>query len=418
MQDKIIQVEGLSKIYRLGKIGTGSLRQDLHWWWQRTVLNKTNDFFNESLGHNDSNYIWALKNINFDVKEGETVGIIGKNGAGKSTLLKIMSRIIKPSSGSIKGRGKISSLLEIGTGFHGELTGRENIFISGYMLGMNKKEIQAKFDEIVEFSGVEKFLDTPVKRYSSGMYVRLAFSVAAHLEPDILIVDEVLAVGDVEFQKKCLGKMKDASKQNGRTVLFVSHNMQAVNQLCTRAIWLQQGNVLMDDIAQKVVNAYLDESRSTIMLQEWPDIASAPGNDQLKILKVELIPQFLSTQEAIDIRTPLLVSFKFLNALVEDKLVAELLLFTSSGDCIFAITSKPAFYKSGVVEGQLKVPGNFLNDGSYYFSLAFFRSDKITVGYFEEVLHFSVNDYADERDWYVKWWGYVRPDFPLALTNL
>ncbi len=413
---KMIEVESLSKIYRLGKIGTGSLRQDLHGWWQKNILKKQSNFF-QGIGVDGVDYIRALHDVSFSINEGDTCGIIGRNGAGKSTLLKILSRIVKPSSGSISGRGRVSSLLEIGTGFHSELTGKENIFISGYMLGMNKREIRAKYDEIVAFSGVEKFLDTPVKRYSSGMYVRLAFSVAAHLEPDILIVDEVLAVGDVEFQKKCLGKMKDASRERGRTVLFVSHNMQAVNQLCNRSLWLEKGELVMDGNSAQVINAYLAENSRHVLHQEWKDIDTAPGNDQLRVLKVELVPHYLQGQDVIDIRTPLSVHFSFLNRLTEDKLVAELLLFNVSGECIFAITSRPAYYENGIIQGCLEVPGNFLNDGSYYFTLAFFRSNKVTVGYFDEVLHFSVNDYADDRDWYVKWWGHVRPDFPLTLKQ-
>jgi lipopolysaccharide transport system ATP-binding protein len=237
MSEVIIRVDDVSKLYRLGTIGTGHLRQDLNRWWQQKVLGKEDKFFKPGLGNNkedNADYLWALKNVSFDVHEGDVYGIIGRNGSGKSTLLKILSRIIRPTSGVVRGRGKVNSLLEIGTGFHPELSGRENIYISGHMLGMSKWEIKKKYDEIVDFSGVEKFLDTPVKRYSSGMYVRLAFAIAAHMEPDILIVDEVLAVGDSEFQKKCMGKMKDVSHDKGRTIIFVSHSMHAVNMLAER----------------------------------------------------------------------------------------------------------------------------------------------------------------------------------------
>jgi lipopolysaccharide transport system ATP-binding protein len=244
MPETIIQAENISKLYRLGTIGTGSLRRDFTRWWQSQVLKKEDPFF---LSGNNSefnkNYLWALKKVSFEIKEGETWGIIGHNGAGKSTFLKILSRIIRPTEGIIRGTGKVSSLLEVGTGFHHELTGRENIFISGYMLGMKKREIVEKFDQIVEFSGIESFLDTPVKRYSSGMYVRLAFSVAAHLDPDILIVDEVLAVGDADFQKRCMGKMRDISNTVGRTIIFVSHNLQAIANLCDNALWLDKGKI-------------------------------------------------------------------------------------------------------------------------------------------------------------------------------
>lgn len=243
----VIKVENISKQYRLGDVGTGALSHDLKRWWYKArgkedpylQVGETND--RSSKGN--SEYVWALKDINFEVKAGEVLGIIGRNGAGKSTLLKILSKTTTPTTGNIKVRGRIASLLEVGTGFHPELTGRENIYLNGAILGMTKREIQKKFDEIVDFSGVERYIDTPVKRYSSGMYVRLAFAVAAHLEPEILIVDEVLAVGDAEFQKKCLGKMKDVSVNEGRTVLFVSHNMAAVQSLCTDALVLNNGMV-------------------------------------------------------------------------------------------------------------------------------------------------------------------------------
>ncbi|MBK7099096.1 MAG: ABC transporter ATP-binding protein [Sphingobacteriales bacterium] len=256
MSDIAIKIENLSKLYRLGEIGTGTLSHDLNRWFAKfkgkddpfAKISRINHHKNNKISENE---IWALKDINFEVKKGEVLGIIGKNGAGKSTLLKILSKITKPTSGEIKLNGKIASLLEVGTGFHQEMTGRENIFLNGAILGMTKAEIKRKFDEIVDFSGVEKFIDTPVKRYSSGMYVRLAFAVAAHLEPDILIVDEVLAVGDAEFQKKCIGKMKDVSEQEGRTVLFVSHNMSAIQNLCKNALLLNQGSVEMKSLPPK-----------------------------------------------------------------------------------------------------------------------------------------------------------------------
>src|SRR5665213_1240239 len=242
MSDTVIKVENLSKQYRLGNVGTGTISHDLNRFWHRMRGNE--DPYLKIGEENDrsvkgkSEYVWALKDINFEVNQGEVLGIIGRNGAGKSTLLKILSRTTSPTTGSIKIKGRVASLLEVGTGFHPELTGRENIFLNGAILGMHKTDIQQNFDEIVDFSGVERYIDTPVKRYSSGMYVRLAFAVAAYLKPDILIVDEVLAVGDAEFQKKALGKMKDVSKEGGRTVLFVSHNMEAILNLCSQSILL------------------------------------------------------------------------------------------------------------------------------------------------------------------------------------
>jgi len=259
MSETVIKVENLSKQYRLGLVGTGTLSHDLNRWWAK-VRGKEDPFFkvgevNVSDEKGISEYVWALKDINFEVKQGEVLGIIGKNGAGKSTLLKILSRVTGPTTGTAKVKGRIASLLEVGTGFHPELTGRENIFLNGAILGMTKPEIKSKFDEIVTFSGVERYIDTPVKRYSSGMYVRLAFAVAAHLEPEILVVDEVLAVGDAEFQKKCLGKMKDVAGE-GRTVLFVSHNMGAVSNLCSRTILLKEGNIIANGITDEVINEY------------------------------------------------------------------------------------------------------------------------------------------------------------------
>jgi lipopolysaccharide transport system ATP-binding protein len=255
-----IQVEKLSKIYRLGEIGTGTLSHDLQRWWAG-VRGKEDPFLkigetNKRDSKGNSQVVYSLRDISFSIEEGRTVGIIGRNGAGKSTLLKILSRVTAPTSGSVKIKGRIASLLEVGTGFHPEFTGRENIFLNGAILGMRKKEIARKLDEIVQFSGVERYIDTPVKRYSSGMYVRLAFAVAAHLESEILIVDEVLAVGDAEFQKKCLGRMGEVSKGEGRTVLFVSHNMSAVTQLCQDGILLNNGQVELSGNAANVIQQY------------------------------------------------------------------------------------------------------------------------------------------------------------------
>jgi lipopolysaccharide transport system ATP-binding protein len=266
MSEIVVKVENLSKQYRLGEIGTGSFANDLNRLWSK-FLNKQiiDEMDNENLANKSrgrDGYVWALKDINFSVNHGDTVGIIGRNGAGKSTLLKILSRTTSPTVGKIKIRGKISSLLEVGTGFHPDLTGRDNIYLNGAINGMRKKEITAKFDEIVDFAGVEKYIDTPVKRYSSGMYVRLAFAVAAHLDPDILIVDEVLAVGDSDFQKKCLGKMKDVSDREGRTVLFVSHNMVAIQNLCSKGIFIKNGGILTQGPIETVIRSYNNEVNS------------------------------------------------------------------------------------------------------------------------------------------------------------
>ena len=265
MSNIAIEFNNVGKMYRLGRVGTGTLSHDLNRWWTMNVLRKEDPFLkigetNDRSKKGHSDYVWALRDITFKVEQGDVVGIIGKNGAGKSTLLKLLSRITSPSTGSIRYQGRIASLLEVGTGFHPEMTGRENIYMNGSIMGMTKKEITRKLDEIVDFAGVERYLDTPVKRYSSGMTVRLGFAVAAFLEPEILVVDEVLTVGDAEFQKKAIGKMQDVSKGEGRTVLFVSHNMAAVKNLCTRGVVLENGTLAFDGTTDEAVNYYLNNN--------------------------------------------------------------------------------------------------------------------------------------------------------------
>ena len=279
MTEIAVRVDGLSKQYRIGaRQGTSGTLRDQMVSNLKSLFGRNGD---KSSASNDkeSNSIWALKDVSFEVKQGEVLGIIGRNGAGKSTLLKMLSRITEPTSGRIEINGRVSSLLEVGTGFHGELTGRENVYLNGTILGMKRGEIAKKFDEIVAFAGVEQFIDTPVKHYSSGMYLRLAFAVAAHLEPEILIVDEVLAVGDADFQKKCLGKMSSVADQ-GRTIFFVSHNMPAITRLCNRVIYLDEGKLRLDGTAHDVVKAYLHSGLGTMCSREWPDPVRAPqGGD-------------------------------------------------------------------------------------------------------------------------------------------
>lgn len=267
MSNIAIKVENIGKQYRLGKVGTGTIAHDLNRWWH--LLRGREDPYlkigeeNDRTSRGETEYVWALRNIDFEIRQGEAVGIIGRNGAGKSTLLKILSRTTAPSTGSLRLKGRVASLLEVGTGFHPELSGRENIYLNGAILGMSRREITRKFDEIVDFSGVERYVDTPVKRYSSGMYVRLAFAVAAHLESEILIVDEVLAVGDAEFQKKCLGKMGDVSRGEGRTILFVSHNMTAVKNLCKTGLMLHQGNIKYYGPSDEAIANYYASTRTS-----------------------------------------------------------------------------------------------------------------------------------------------------------
>jgi len=301
MNNIILKAENINKQYRLGIVGTGTISHDLTRWWHR-IRGKEDPYSKVGVVNDRSavakdDYVWALKEINFEVQQGEVLGIIGKNGAGKSTLLKILSRVTSPTDGEIKTKGRIASLLEVGTGFHPELTGRENIYLNGAILGMTKSEIKNKEQEIIEFSGCQMYIDTPVKRYSSGMRVRLAFAVAAFLEPDILVIDEVLAVGDAEFQKKAIGKMQDISKGDGRTVLFVSHNMAAVKSLCTRAIVLEHGKTVFEGATDEAVDFYL--KNSTITLQDnIKELESREGLGQVKLTKIEVVDESLITTGA------------------------------------------------------------------------------------------------------------------------
>src|SRR5687767_11085985 len=290
----IIRVEGLSKLYYLG--GSGAVYSTL----RETVMEVARKPLSYLRGNSNAELLWALKEVSFDVMPGDVVGIIGRNGAGKSTLLKVLSRIVEPTEGRVELYGRVASLLEVGTGFHPELTGRENIYLNGSILGMTRREIETKFDEIVAFAEVEKFIDTPVKRYSSGMYVRLAFAVAGHLEPEILVVDEVLAVGDAAFQKKCLGKMRDVASM-GRTVIFVSHNLPAITRLCERVILLDEGKVLHDGTSYQVVRTYLNSGLGTSAARAWSDLAKAPGNDVVRLCAVRVRTETGVISEAIDI---------------------------------------------------------------------------------------------------------------------
>jgi lipopolysaccharide transport system ATP-binding protein len=316
MTKTIIKIENLSKQYRLGTIGTGTLSHDLNRWWKTNVLGKEDPYLkigeaNDRAHKGSSEYVWALRDINLEVKEGDVVGIIGKNGAGKSTLLKILSRVTAPTTGSIKVNGRLASLLEVGTGFHPELTGRENIFLNGAILGMTKAEIRSKLDEIIDFSGCERYIDTPVKRYSSGMNVRLGFAVAAFLEPEILVVDEVLAVGDAEFQKKAIGKMQDVSKNHGRTVLFVSHNMASIQALCNTGIIMNNGQVINVGDTRSMIAQYMEinDYQTSLNISQRSD---RKGNQSIKIENISFI--HTETKHVLDIilsGTPVTVEFDY-----------------------------------------------------------------------------------------------------------
>ncbi len=420
MSEIAIQVDDVSKLYQLGTIGTGSFKRDLHRWWATSVQKKS-DPFAQDLDSNaiGQSHVWALRNVSFEVKQGEVWGIVGGNGSGKSTLLKIISRIIRPTGGAVRGNGRLSSMLEVGTGFHHELSGRENIYLSGYILGMSRREIRQHFDEIVEFSGIGAFIDTPVKRYSSGMYVRLAFAVAAHLYSDILILDEVLAVGDTEFQKKCLAKIQDFARNEGRTILFVSHNLQAVGHLCQQAIWLKGGQVAALGSVHSILNQYIAQAQDNRLSQVWDSPGVAPGNHWIRIKSVEITPQLAEPGQPIDVRTPLTIQFQFWVLQDDMRLLTAFQLISYEGDCVFDVMSPFTDYKKGIIEGTCEIPGNFLNDGSFSISLVVYRNSWEELYERENCLSFDVEDYREPMmDFSGKWWGAVRPNFPFRIVQI
>ena len=403
----VIKVENLSKQYRLGTVGTGTLRHDVNRAWHKLrgkedpylTLGETNDRNVKG----SSEYVWALQNINFTVNHGDVLGIIGRNGAGKSTLLKLLSRTTSPSTGSIKIKGRVASLLEVGTGFHGELSGRENIFLNGAIMGMSKQEIKKKLEEIIDFAGVERYIDTPVKRYSSGMYVRLAFGVAAHLEPDILIVDEVLAVGDAEFQKKALGKMKEVSTKEGRTVLFVSHNMTAIKNLCTSVLYLNNGRINQIGLTDEVITNYLSHNnRDTSMRQFFDTPESAPGNDKIKMRRIEVCPQLPNQSDPITVKTAINIEFEFWNYLNGASINLSMAIYTMMDDCLFVAVSNVRSSLTGLHSAVCIIPPDLLNDGTYYISMLVV-ADASLVYNFENMVTFEVNESRQANAWHGRW---------------
>lgn len=365
----IISVRELSKKYKLGVFNAKTLREEAEAFLARFSRGKAHTASGRStLDSKPStpsapDEFWALRDVSFDVQPGEVIGVIGRNGAGKSTLLKILSRITEPTSGEARIRGRVASLLEVGTGFHPELTGRENVFLNGAILGMSKTEIRNKFDEIVAFAEIEKFIDTPVKRYSSGMYVRLAFAVAAHLEPEILIVDEVLAVGDASFQKKCLGKMKDVSRKDGRTVLFVSHNMPAVTNLCGRAILLQSGKIRSVGSAVEVAAEYITSQADSVASRRWQWPGDAPGDDRVRLLAVSVSQSGVETN-TVDINRDTEIIMEF-EALIELRnAICGFNLYDFGGSCLFANCDwRPNRLEKGRFRKALKIPAQTLAEG-------------------------------------------------------
>lgn len=404
MPGPVIKAENVSKKYRLGILNSGSLKQDIY-----AALRR------KKAQHDDtpapSNELWALRDINFTISEGEAVGFIGRNGAGKSTLMKILSRVTQPTTGSIKGIGRLASLLEVGTGFHPELTGRENIFLNGHILGMKKKEILRKFDEIIDFSGIERFIDTPVKRYSSGMYVRLAFSVAAHLDHDILIVDEALAVGDADFQARCLQKMHNVTRQQNKTVLFVSHNMAAIRDLCGRLMCLYDGYIIDDGSPAKVIGNYLQREKMQYLTQQFSDPLSAPGNDHVRIKSVAATPVGGS---AMNTGTPLSISFEYWQYKEAGKeYMVGIHIYDWSWVCVADMHSEAYSAGPGLVSGECVIPAGFLNHGVYYISFDFIEDRQRQVWSFDACLSFEVQQSGNG---YNSWNGYVRPAIPVTLS--
>lgn len=447
--DVVIRVENLSKRYRLGTIGGKALREDMSRWWAK-LRGKPDHLLKvdqvDSLSVNryqkqgnspnppnnkepitgnslNSDEIWALKDISFEVQRGEILGIIGANGAGKSTLLKILTRITAPTKGRALMEGRVGALLEVGTGFHGELTGRENIFLSGAILGMTKAEVQSKLDEIIEFSGCEQYIDTPIKRYSSGMNVRLGFAVAAHLEPEILLIDEVLAVGDASFQKKCLGKMGDVAKE-GRTVLFVSHNMYSISALCSRVILLQNGKVADQGPARRVIEYYLSSEANQFAEAMW-SFKDAPGNELVKLRSVRALNEEEQVSYDMFVAKPVTLQMDFW-CLRRTRVTASLHIYNQHGIMLFSTGNLhdkvwgQMEYHPGLYRCSCVIPGHLLNEGKHYI-YAYLSRDTDGKPYVRvpEVISFQMMDDGSTRGNYVGGWpGAVRPILPWTGRRL
>jgi lipopolysaccharide transport system ATP-binding protein len=411
MSDTAIKIENLSKQYRLGNVGTGTLSHDLNRWWA-TIRGKEDPTLKigmeNKLAEAGGDYVYALKDINLEVKQGDILGVIGKNGAGKSTLLKILSRVTTQTSGTVDMYGRVASLLEVGTGFHPELTGRENIFLNGAIMGMSKQEIKLRFDEIVDFGGVGKYIDTPVKRYSSGMYVRLAFAVAAHLETEILIIDEVLAVGDAEFQKKAIGKMQDISKGEGRTVLFVSHNMQSIRNLCKNGILLTNGQISHTGKIDEIVDFYMNDNATSVQ-----DCGLITNTDKYRISHYTKELEFIQVERKhpylIDVTTPLEFNLKIKinKSLVEIQIISLIDDVSDGGNRVGMSMTKPFKVPQGkeIFEVQLSIRNHNLTKGKYIMDFWICIGDVITaVTYYDAVydtITFEVDKYKGE---YINLW--------------
>lgn len=396
-----IKIENVSKQYRLGVISTGTLSHDLNRWWTTKILRKEDPYLkigsvNDRSQKADSEYVWALKDINMEIEQGDVVGIIGKNGAGKSTLLKLLSRVTKPTTGSIKYRGRIASLLEVGTGFHPEMTGRENIYMNGAIMGMTKQEITRKLDEIVDFSGCERYIDTPVKRYSSGMTVRLGFAIAAHLDPEILVVDEVLAVGDAEFQKKAIGKMQDVSKGEGRTVLFVSHNMKSIRRLCKTGVLLENGKIRYSGEVGSVVDKYLS------LYQDSDGLKGCVAFEPDEAKTHQFLDVKLEDADGTIICNPIDIDDEFYLCLkyqARKKVNAHLAFYFSNlQEDIAWYNERADYYREyvdlapGIYYSRIKIPNPFLKPGRYFLTIGFMDMNRKVNDLKKDILSFEISD--------------------------
>jgi len=449
MSDIAISVENVSKMYRLGNYGTNTLGDDITRWWAN-ARGKEDPFSkiaeaNDRSKKMDSDFVWSLKDVSFEVKKGEALGILGRNGAGKSTLLKILSRITTPTSGNIKVDGRVASLLEVGTGFNPELTGRENAYMNGAILGMNRKEVASKLDQIIDFSGVEGYIDTPVKRYSSGMYVRLAFSVAAHLNTEILILDEVLSVGDTEFQRKCANKIESICKKEGKTIIFVSHALGTIERLCNKVIYLKSGELVHAGYTDNIVPIYLKdlkvieleneakeraeraargekevieeeviEETTEILNQTWT-LDTAPGTGRVNLIEAKIS----SSKHPFVIDQSLALTFKFYSKV--DQLMNLSLHFRNiRGEMIFNSITKPQQLSSGYYTSTLTIPANVLNNGFYTIDLYFVDSEQLRPIFISnDLLRFGLEEPIREMEWKGKWEGFIRPTmFDFEITNV
>jgi lipopolysaccharide transport system ATP-binding protein len=418
MSDWAIQVQGIGKLYRLGhQERYRTLRDGISGAW--IGLFRSSRSKAPSPVDSEQDYIWALKNVSLEIQRGEVLGIIGRNGAGKSTFLKILSRITEPTEGLITLNGRVGSLLEVGTGFHAELSGRENIYLNGAILGMRRHEINRKFDEIVSFAEVERFIDTPVKHYSSGMYVRLAFAVAAYLESEILLVDEVLAVGDAVFQKKCLGKMDDVARQ-GRTVLFVSHNLGVLANLCPRTVLLMQGQVLKDGPTPDIIAHYIAIGREDAGQRVWEDVNQAPGNDKVRLHAVRIMSEGQVTSD-VDIQKEINIQVEFWNMRAGARISSSIHLLDKVGVPVLATMNMHSVnlirddwydqpHPVGLFRSVCTIPGNFLNEGLYSLNVIVLTDVNNVQVFAQEVVAFTVYDTgAMRKEFTGQWIGTVRP---------